>query len=162
MNIFSDLTFVDQIVSQAREYFFDRVLSWAMVLQIVAVGCSILLARKATEGFRAWVTRQQEQCASSRSPAQVQLDRSIDQNHDTGCQLRQSLDVEHLGHVVEHHVQRFEVELHERAILHLPAQPAALRVPREAGEGARYRHAKRPRADATPTQEYRSGGIAHI
>ncbi len=61
MGIPFDHTSLDQIVSQAREYFFQHVCTWAMVAQIVAIGCAILLARKLSGTMRAWLTRQQPQ-----------------------------------------------------------------------------------------------------
>ena len=56
-----DLAQVDKIGSQAREYFFQHVLSWAMAVQIIVIGCALLLARKVSGGMRAWVIRQQGQ-----------------------------------------------------------------------------------------------------
>ena len=54
-----DLAQLDKIGSQAREYFFQHVLSWAMAAQIVVIGCALLLAYKISGGMRAWLTRQQ-------------------------------------------------------------------------------------------------------
>ena len=59
-----DLAQLDKIGFQAREYFFQHVLSWAMVAQIVVIGCALLFARNASGAIRAWFTRQQEQCAA--------------------------------------------------------------------------------------------------
>ncbi len=59
-----DLATFDKIGSQAREYFFQRVLSWSMVAQIVVIVGALLLARKTTGAMRAWLTRQQEQYAT--------------------------------------------------------------------------------------------------
>ena len=64
MGIRFDHTLLDQIVSQGREYFFHHVLSWAMVAQIAAGGCALLLAYKATRVIRTWITRQQAKCSS--------------------------------------------------------------------------------------------------
>ncbi len=60
-----DLAQLDKIGSQAREYFFQHLLSWTMVAQIVAIGCALLLAYKISEGMRAWLRRQQEQHATN-------------------------------------------------------------------------------------------------
>ena len=57
-----DLAQLDKIGLQAREYFFQHVLSWAMAAQIVVIGCALLLAHKASGAIRAWLTRQQAQC----------------------------------------------------------------------------------------------------
>src|SRR5512143_739378 len=59
-----DLAQLDKIGSQAREYFFQHVLSWAMAAQIVVIGCALLLARKASGAMRAWLTRQEAQYAT--------------------------------------------------------------------------------------------------
>ena len=59
-----DLAQIDKIGSQAREYFFQHVLSWAMAVQIIVIGCALLLARKVSGGMRAWVIRQQVQYAT--------------------------------------------------------------------------------------------------
>jgi small-conductance mechanosensitive channel len=56
-----DLASIDQLVSQAREYFFQHVLSWAMAAQVVVIGCALLLARQVSGAMRAWLTRQQAQ-----------------------------------------------------------------------------------------------------
>ena len=60
-----DLAQLDKIWSQAREYFFQHVLSWAMAAQIVVIGCALLLAYKISGGMRAWLRRQQEQYATN-------------------------------------------------------------------------------------------------
>ena len=60
-----DLAQLDKIGSQAREYFFQHVLSWAMAAQIVVIGCALLLAYKISGGMRSWLTRQQEQYATN-------------------------------------------------------------------------------------------------
>jgi small-conductance mechanosensitive channel len=59
-----DLAHLDQIWSQAREYFFQQVLSWTMAVQIAVIGGALLLAHKASGAIRAWLTRQQEQYAA--------------------------------------------------------------------------------------------------
>jgi small-conductance mechanosensitive channel len=59
-----DLAHADKIWSQAQAYFFQHLLSWAMVAQIAVIGGALLLAYKATRGTRAWLTRQQAQCAA--------------------------------------------------------------------------------------------------
>jgi len=64
MNIPFDLAHFDKIGSQAREYFFQHVLSWAMAAQLVVIGCALLLARKVSGGMRVWLTRQQAQYAT--------------------------------------------------------------------------------------------------
>jgi small-conductance mechanosensitive channel len=51
------------VMSQAREYFFQRVLSWAMLAQIAVAACALLLAYKATTLIRAWITHQQAKCS---------------------------------------------------------------------------------------------------
>ena len=58
-----DLAQLDKIGSQAREYFLQHVLSWAMAAQIVVIGGALLLARQASRAIRAWLTNQQVQCA---------------------------------------------------------------------------------------------------
>jgi small-conductance mechanosensitive channel len=55
---------LDKIGSQAREYFFQQVLSWSMAAQIVVIGCALLLALKASRAFRAWLTSQQARYAT--------------------------------------------------------------------------------------------------
>ncbi len=64
MGIPLDHTSLDQIGSQAREYFFQHVLSWSMAAQIVVIGCALLFARNASGAIRAWLTRQQAQYAT--------------------------------------------------------------------------------------------------
>ena len=63
MGIPFDHPSLDQIVSQARDYFFHHVLSWAMVAQIAVASCALLLAYKMTRVIRAWFTRQQAKCS---------------------------------------------------------------------------------------------------
>jgi small-conductance mechanosensitive channel len=55
---------LEQLVSQSRAYFFQQVLSWAMVAQIAVAGCALLLEHKVTKVIRDWITRQQEKCSS--------------------------------------------------------------------------------------------------
>ena len=62
MGIPFNLGSVNQLVSQAWEYFFLNVLSWAMAAQIVAVGGVLLLANRATQDIEAWFSRLKEQC----------------------------------------------------------------------------------------------------
>jgi len=64
MGIPFDLAHFDKIGSQAQAYFSQHVLSWAMAAQIVAIGCALLLAHKASGAMRAWFTRQQAQYAA--------------------------------------------------------------------------------------------------
>jgi small-conductance mechanosensitive channel len=59
-----DLASIDQLVSQARQYFFQHVLSWAMLAQIAVAGCALLLAYQATKVIRDWITRQQAKCSA--------------------------------------------------------------------------------------------------
>ena len=59
-----DLAHVDKIWSQAHEYFFQHVLSSSMAVQIVVIGCALLLAHKASGAIRAWLTGQQAQYAT--------------------------------------------------------------------------------------------------
>ncbi|MFZ5448367.1 MAG: mechanosensitive ion channel family protein [Thermodesulfobacteriota bacterium] len=59
-----DLAQLDKIGFQAREYFLQHVLSWAMAAQIVVIGGALLLAHKISGGMRAWLTRQKEQYAA--------------------------------------------------------------------------------------------------
>jgi small-conductance mechanosensitive channel len=60
-----DLAQLEKIGSQAREYFFQHVLSWAMAAQILVIGCALLLAYKISGGMRSWLIRQQEQYATN-------------------------------------------------------------------------------------------------
>jgi len=59
-----DPAFFDKIGSQARDYLFQHVLSFAMAVQIVVIGCAIILARHATRAMDAWFERLQTRCAS--------------------------------------------------------------------------------------------------
>lgn len=59
-----DLAYIDQLLSQARDYFFHNVLSWAMAAQIMVVGGALLLANRASRGINAWFARLEEQCSS--------------------------------------------------------------------------------------------------
>jgi small-conductance mechanosensitive channel len=52
-----------KIMAQAQAYFSQHLFSWALVVQIVFIGCALLLARKASRSMGAWLTRQQAQCA---------------------------------------------------------------------------------------------------
>ena len=58
------LAFFDKLRTQVQEYFFQQVLSWSMVAQIVVIVCALLLARKVSGAMRAWLTGQQEQYAT--------------------------------------------------------------------------------------------------
>ena len=64
MNISLDLSTLNKIWSQAQEYFFQHILSWAMALQVVVIGCAILAAHKVTHGINAWFTRLETHCLS--------------------------------------------------------------------------------------------------
>ncbi len=55
---------LDQLVSQARVYFFQQVLSWAMLAQLAVAAGALLSAYKVATSIRAWITRQQAKCAS--------------------------------------------------------------------------------------------------
>jgi small-conductance mechanosensitive channel len=59
-----DLAQLDRIGSQAREYFFQHVLSWSMAAQIAVIGGALLVAHKAGRAIRAWLTRQEAQYAT--------------------------------------------------------------------------------------------------
>jgi small-conductance mechanosensitive channel len=59
-----DLAAVGPLVTQAREYFFHHLLSWAGAAQIAVVGCALLIARKISGAMRVWLTRQQAQYAA--------------------------------------------------------------------------------------------------
>ena len=54
----------EQIGSQARDYFSQNVLSWAMAVQVVVIIGALLLARKVGGAMRTWLTRQREQYAT--------------------------------------------------------------------------------------------------
>ncbi len=54
----------NQLISEAQEYFFQHVLSGAMLAQIAVIGGALLLARKTSGAIRAWFTRQMEQHAA--------------------------------------------------------------------------------------------------
>jgi small-conductance mechanosensitive channel len=69
MGILLDPASVDQLVSRARDYFFHQVLSWAMVAQIAAAGCALLLASKVARVIRAWFTRHQEKFSPLQEPS---------------------------------------------------------------------------------------------
>ena len=68
MNIPFDLVSVDKFLSQAREYFYHNVLTWAMVVQIGVVGLALLLAHKATAAIHSWLSRQQAQYPVPQEP----------------------------------------------------------------------------------------------
>jgi len=59
-----DPAFFDQLIPRAREYFSQNVISWAMAVQIVVIGCAILLAHYTTRSMDAWFERLQSRCAS--------------------------------------------------------------------------------------------------
>ncbi len=63
MGIPLNLASVDQLVSEAREYFSLNVLSWAMAAQIAVVSLVLLFRPIASRGINAWFTRLQEQCS---------------------------------------------------------------------------------------------------
>jgi small-conductance mechanosensitive channel len=54
-----DHTFLDNILSQARDYFSQVVLSWAMLAQIAVAASALLLALHVAGIIRAWISRQQ-------------------------------------------------------------------------------------------------------
>jgi small-conductance mechanosensitive channel len=56
---------LEQIVSRSRDYFFQQVLSWAMLAQLAVAACALLLAYKAATAIRAWITRRQEKCSAA-------------------------------------------------------------------------------------------------
>jgi small-conductance mechanosensitive channel len=58
-----DLAHFDKIWSQTHEYFFQHVLSWAMMVQIAIIGGALLLAQRISGTMRAWLNRQQAQYA---------------------------------------------------------------------------------------------------
>jgi small-conductance mechanosensitive channel len=66
-----DLASVVQLVSQAREYFFHHVLTWAMAVQLVVAGAACLLANKVVGALRNWFIRQQEQCTAAETRADL-------------------------------------------------------------------------------------------
>jgi len=59
-----DLAAVNQLVSQAREFFFQHVFTWGMVAQVAVAGCALLLAYRVMAIFRAWFSRQQVESTS--------------------------------------------------------------------------------------------------
>ncbi len=59
-----DLAAVDQLVSQAREYFFQHLLSWGMVAQVAVAGCALLLAYRVMAILHAWFSRHQVESTS--------------------------------------------------------------------------------------------------
>ena len=56
--------FFDKISTQAQEYVHQQVLSWAMAVQLVVIGCAILLARLATRAMDVWFEGLKARCAS--------------------------------------------------------------------------------------------------
>ena len=64
MSISLDPAQFQEIWPSAQAYFSQHVLSWAMVAQIVVIGCALLLAYKISGGMRAWLRRQEEQYAA--------------------------------------------------------------------------------------------------
>jgi small-conductance mechanosensitive channel len=58
-----DLAAVNQLGSQARDYFSQHVLTWAMLAQLAVAGGALLLAYKVTKVIRTWINRQQAKCA---------------------------------------------------------------------------------------------------
>lgn len=61
MNIPFAAATIGRIWEQAREYFFNHVLSWAMAVQIGVIALALFLAHLATAAVRSWLSRQQEQ-----------------------------------------------------------------------------------------------------
>jgi small-conductance mechanosensitive channel len=59
MNTFLDMAPIQKIWLQAQAFFWQRVLSWAMVGQIVVIACAILLAFRAARAINAWFDRLQ-------------------------------------------------------------------------------------------------------
>jgi small-conductance mechanosensitive channel len=62
---------LNHLGAQARDYFFQDVLSWAMAVQVVVVALAILLAFRGVRGIDAWLARLQEQ---SSLPPELQAD----------------------------------------------------------------------------------------
>jgi small-conductance mechanosensitive channel len=54
---------LNHLGAQARAYFFQHVLSWAMAVQIVVVAGAILLAFRGVRGMDAWLARLQKQAS---------------------------------------------------------------------------------------------------
>jgi small-conductance mechanosensitive channel len=61
MNVSFDLVSFERLFSQAREYCYQNVLSWAMLVQIGVVALALLLAHKTTRAIHSWFSRQQAQ-----------------------------------------------------------------------------------------------------
>jgi len=59
-----DPAFFDNLMSRAREYFSQNVISWAMAVQIAVIGCAIFLAHQATRAMNAWFSRLETHCLS--------------------------------------------------------------------------------------------------
>jgi len=64
MNTFLDLAPFQKIWPQAQAFFWQQVLSWAMVAQIVVIAGAILLAFRAARAINAWFDRLQAQGSS--------------------------------------------------------------------------------------------------
>ena len=64
MNTFLDMAPFQKIWPQAQVFFWQQVLSWAMVAQIVVIACAILLAFRAARAIYAWFDRLQAQGAA--------------------------------------------------------------------------------------------------
>jgi small-conductance mechanosensitive channel len=61
VNTFLDMAPFQKIWLQAQAFFWQQVLSWAMVAQIVVIACAILLASRAARAINAWFDRLQAQ-----------------------------------------------------------------------------------------------------
>jgi len=59
MNTFLDMAPIQKIWLQAQAFFWQQVLSWAMVAQIVVIACAFLLAFHAARAIHAWFDRLQ-------------------------------------------------------------------------------------------------------
>jgi len=59
MNTFLDMAPFQKIWLQVQAFFWQQVLSWAMVAQIVVIACAILLAFRAARAIYAWFDRLQ-------------------------------------------------------------------------------------------------------
>lgn len=65
MNNPSGVAFWTNIMAQVQDsYFRQHLLSWGTAAQILVIGGAILLARLVSGAMKAWVTRQQAQCAT--------------------------------------------------------------------------------------------------
>lgn len=63
MGIPLDHVSINQLGSQARTYFLDNVLSWAMAAQIAVAAGALLLAYQIATTIRVWIAQRQAQCA---------------------------------------------------------------------------------------------------